>query len=167
MANTHLLIQTITVGTATATIDFTSIPQTYTDLKLLVSARVTQSAGLDLLIDFNGSTTGFTRKIIYSDDYSTISGYSDSSRSFGIVGGSSYTSNVFSINEIYIPNYTGSNNKVASGMSHTENNATAANFQITGHTWANTAAITRLTVNVSGTTFVQNTTASLYGIKNT
>ena len=166
MPNTHLLIQTITVDTATATMDFTSIPQTYTDLKLLVSGRVTQSGGTDLLIDFNGSTTGFTRKIIYSDDYSTISGYTDSARSFGIVGGSSYTANVFSINEIYIPNYTGSNNKVASGMSHTENNATAANFQITGHTWNNTAAITRVTVNVSGTTFVQHTTASLYGIKN-
>lgn len=166
MANTHGLIQTITVGTATATMDFTSIPQTYTDLKLLISGRVTQSSPSDIYVDFNGVTTGYTRKIIYTDDYVTIYGYSDSARGFLTAQGSSSTANVFTIGELYIPNYTGANNKVISALTNTENNATAASFNITGGTWNNTAAITRITLTIPSSTFVQYSSASLYGIKN-
>jgi hypothetical protein len=168
MANTHDLIQTITVGSGGASsFDFTSIPQTYTDLKVLISGRVASAvAGLDLISEFNGVTTGYSRKLIYTNDYVTIYGYTDTARSFGFVPGANHTANVFGITELYIPNYTGSNNKVLSGLTHTENNGTPATFEIGGITWNNTAAITRFTIGLPSSNFVQHSSASLYGIKN-
>ena len=51
-------IATITVGAAgAASINFTNIPQIYTDLKIVMSARTTYNAPTGQYISFNGSTT--------------------------------------------------------------------------------------------------------------
>ena len=48
MANTFKKIQTVTVGSGgAASIDFTSIPQTYTDLKIVLSARTNRANATD------------------------------------------------------------------------------------------------------------------------
>lgn len=60
--NTHVAIQTVTVGSATSTIDFTSIPSTYTDLQLVVNTGF--SALYDLRFRVNGLSTS-----IYSETY--------------------------------------------------------------------------------------------------
>jgi len=59
---TYTPIATYTVGTATATIDFTSIPSTYTDLHLVINAGF--SAAYDLRFRINGSSLS-----IYSQTY--------------------------------------------------------------------------------------------------
>jgi hypothetical protein len=62
MADTHKLLDSYTVGaTSVSTIQFTSINQTYTDLKLLISVRNDDtSVGGNTLLGFNGSTAGYT-----------------------------------------------------------------------------------------------------------
>jgi hypothetical protein len=66
---------------------------------------------------------------------------------------------------IYIPNYAGSSNKSVSIDSVTENNATGAYSGLTAALFASTAAITSFGIS-TGSNFVQYSTATLYGIKN-
>ena len=78
---------------------------------------------------------------------------------------SSDTANTFSNNSIYIPNYTGSNNKSVSVDSVYENNATTAGQHLVSGLWASSAAITSVKLTEGfGNNWVQYTTATLYGI---
>ena len=167
MANTYTLIEAKTIGTAVASVTFTSIPQTYTDLKVVVSAR--NSAGTTgVQIAFNNSATGYTGIRLYGDGSGVTSdapSLSYISNTMGVDSG--YTANTFGNGEIYIPNYTSSNNKSVSVDGVTENNATQAYSMLTAGLWANSGAITsiKITAEASGN-FVINSTFYLYGISN-
>ena len=107
MATTYEAIATVTVGSGgAASIDFTSIPQTYTDLQLLVCARdndggVTSGCG----ITFNG--TGWSGNIELYRSGSTVGSGTTSGET--IASGNGATANTFGNATVYIPNYTGSN----------------------------------------------------------
>jgi hypothetical protein len=158
------LVSTVTVGAGGSTsIDFTSIPQTATDLMLFVSARSNFSANYVYLNLFlNNSTTSITARNLLG----TGSGVNNSTNpqiEAGVVAANS-TSNTFSNVQIYIPNYAGSTNKSWSADAVVENNATAGFQSITAGVWSNTAAVNQVTLQAGGTTFQQYTTASLYAI---
>jgi acetaldehyde dehydrogenase (acetylating) len=164
MANTHELIQTITVGSGGASsIDFTSIPSTYTDLKLLISARCTADNAW-AKITFNSSSSGFSSKEIFT---ATTSYSRSDNENIVILNNSPYTASTFSSVELYIPSYRSSNNKVFTVLQvQVNNSATSSYDSIKGGTWANTAAITAIGFTPYTGNFAQYTTASLYGIKN-
>ena len=170
MANTFELINSYTIGSGGAgTIDFTSIPSTYTDLCLKVSARKTSTGGANLQMQFNGTTTGYTQKTIIGGDSGSPASYSDTSEiGFMYVNLSNHIANTFSITDIYIPNYASSNNKTISIDNVIENNASGGGTVLTVGTWANSAAINRLYLQIANGagTFAQYSTAHLYGIKN-
>jgi hypothetical protein len=163
MANTFKKIQTVTVGSGgAANIEFTSIPQTFTDLKIVLSGRNTANdPGFD--VQFNSLTTNLTMKDVYgsgaavsSNNFTTITGY---------MARSTYTASVFGNAEIYIPNYTSANFKSVSMESVAENNSTATAMSLSAGLWSATAAITsiKLVPNGSGN-FAQYSTATLYGV---
>jgi len=163
------LIATTTVGSGgAASIDFTSIPSTYTDLMVYYSLRSSHSSETaGLAIRFNGDST--TSNYLWRSLYGTgSSGAASATSSFNRIGsmvGSTATSNVFSNGAIHIPNYTGSSNKVASDDDVTENNSSAAVQFLVSLRWNNTAAISSITlVGYSGDTIQQHSTAYLYGI---
>jgi len=166
MANeTMTLISTVTVGAGGAsTIDFTSIPQTYTDLKLYVSTRTTSSGAVGEVayITLNGSTSSFTGRYLQGSGSATSSG--SLGRFAALSTDGSATANTFSNNEIYIANYAGSTYKAFSGDAVVENNATTSYQELLANLWSNTAAITSITLNTSGGVFAQYSTVSLYGI---
>jgi hypothetical protein len=168
MPNTFELIASSTVGVLGATsIDFTSIPSTYTDLCIVSSLRLTVDG--NLLMSFNGSSSNFTVRRL-SGNGSSASSTSFSTGQAGTMTGSGQTSNTFSSSQIYIPNYASSTtNKSYSVESTQENNATASNFYVLAGLWSNTAAITSISLYPNdGPTypFVQYSTAYLYGVKN-
>ena len=167
MANTYTLINSITVGSGgAANMTFSSIPQTYTDLQLFVTARIPDATyGTDIYLAFNGSSSSQTGKRIYG--YSGTA-YSDTTAAAGFTNGSNATSNTFTSNSIYVPNYTSSNNKSWSVDLVTENNSTTAYLPgLFCGLWSNTAAITSIAITAfGGSSFVQYSTAYLYGIKN-
>jgi hypothetical protein len=172
MANTFELIASSTVGAGgAASIDFSSIPNTYTDLCLEVSLR-SVSAGTfsDNLIKFNTSTASFTNKYIYGNGATANPGSNAYAGSGGFIGGApgaTATSNTFSNGLIYIPNYAGSNYKPYSLDNAAETNATTAYVHLIAGLWSNTAAITQITlVTDSGANYAQYSSAYLYGIKN-
>lgn len=169
MANTYVQIgSTVTVGAGGASsIDFSSIPATYTDLVLKISTRVNQIVGSYL--QFNGSASGYSERLLYGTGSSAASANTSGTiLNWGfLTNTSSTTANTFSNSELYIPNYAGSTNKSISSDSVTENNATASDIYVNAGLWSNTAAINRITLYPSGSAvFVQYSTASLYGIKN-
>jgi hypothetical protein len=168
MANTFELIASTTVGSGgSSSIDFTSIPGTYTDLCLKVSARKTTTGGSNLQMQFNGSTSGYVQRTIIGNG-SAVNSYSDTSEiGFMYVTISSDTANTFNNTEIYIPNYAGSNNKSVSIDNVTENNATAASAVLTAALWSNSAAINRVYLQIANGVgvFAEFSTAYLFGIK--
>ena len=169
---TYTLISSVTVGSGgAASMTFTSIPATYTDLVLKISARFTQSGSGTLIeVTFNNSSTSYTNKRIYSNGSNS---FSDSVGTTYIMtlaaseGG--WTANTFGNGELYIPNYTSSNNKSVSADWVTENNATTALSGLSAGLWSNSSAITSIKLageTGSNLTFAQYSTAYLYGISN-
>jgi len=152
-----------------STITFTSIPSTYTDLIVKVSARSTgTSTARGIFIAFNSSTSGYTDRFIRGDGTSAISATNNGGGSkiyLGEATASGATANTFSNIEIYIPNYAGSTNKSVSVDSAQEQNATEAYATLVAGLLSNTAAITSLSLTTT-LLFDQYTTAYLYGVSN-
>ena len=175
MANTFELIASSTVGSSgAASIDFTSIPSTYTDLVVKLSAR-TADTGLvfdGVLLAFNGSTSSYSYKSIYGGYPSSSSTASGGGSSISNIPGqygstNLATSNTFGSVDIYIPNYAGSNYKSTSGDSVAENNGSANIIAMNAGLWSNTAAITSIKLTTNSTyNFAQHSSAYLYGVKN-
>jgi hypothetical protein len=159
------LIESKTLGTAAAQIEFTSIPQTYTDLVLKMSLRYNGTPGnpqQPTSISFNGSSTSKQSRYLYGQGSSAASlNYSEL---YDWINTTTSTSNTFSNGEIYIPNYTGSTNKSASIDSVVENNATGAWQQIGALLWSNTAAITSIQIAGIAYNLDVGSTISLYGV---
>lgn len=165
------LISTVTVGAGgAASIDFNSIPQTYTDLMIVMSARNSSNLGAgnghDIKININGSGVGtsITNRILYGTGSSAASATNTSAQA-GFTDANDETANTFSNNSIYFPNYAGSTNKSFSIDTVVEHNSTNNIMGVLAGLWSNTAAITSLSFTMSsGGNFVQYSTASLYGI---
>ena len=169
MPTTYKLISKVTVGSGgAATMAFSSIPSTYTDLVLLVSAR-TDEAGANWSqsnITFNGSATGYTNRYLLGTGSAVVTDSVGTTFVYGGRGtGAGATASTFANSFVYIPNYAGSNNKSVSTDEVTENNATAALAFLSAGLWSNSAAINSITITASGCNFVQYSTARLYGIK--
>lgn len=169
MANTMTLIQSVTVGSGGASsIDFTSIPSIYTDLCINLSLRDSQGGTANAAyVSFNGSTSSFSARYLQGQPSLSPQVNSGSlARFIGNAVSSGATSSTFASIQLYIPNYAGSTNKSYSADAVTENNATEAFSNLVAGLWSNTAAINQVTVSASGGTFVQHSTAYLYGVKN-
>ena len=161
---THIKIQTVTVGSGgAASIDFTSIPQTYTDLKIILSTRSTAASAQAEFISFNGSTSSFTGRYLYSDTTTTPS-TSTLARYIGTIMGTTQTANVFNCTEIYIPNYTSAIFKSFTVDNGAENAAAYGGLNMIGGLWSNTAAITSISLAPNTFSYPQYSTATLYGI---
>ena len=167
----HYLIATTTVGVSSvASIDFSEIPQTYTDLLLVYSARDSRSgaAGDDLYIRFNGSSTNLSSRTLYGGG-TTANGFADASIAYmGYITSSGIgTVSTFSSGQIYIPNYAGTTyNKHMVGDAVNESNLTGTVQSYHAGVWSSASAITSLSIYSALSTFVQYSSASLYGIKN-
>lgn len=163
------IIQTKTLASPAASIEFTSIPQDGTDLMFLLSHRSSGSTeGLQLVLRFNGLTSGYSRRLVYDEGTSAYggSGSSEAFARFSFVQFSDSTSNTFGNASVYIPNYTGSTVKSFSSDSVVEKNATGGSGRAMYAGRSNgTDAITSITIfEQNSVNFAANTTVSLYKI---
>ena len=170
MPVTYKLISSTTVGSGgAANIEFTNIPQGYTDLKLVTSIRTAYAGVSDAIkVQFNNSTTNISSRRLYGTGSSAAS-TSSSSDAFADSGvGNNATGSTFSNGELYIPNYAGNTNKSSYSDGVSENNATSTTTQMSANLWASTAAITSIQlVSENSSNISQYSTATLYGIKRT
>ena len=171
MANTFELIASSTVGAGgAASIDFTSIPSTYTDLCIKLSGRFDQSSDNAAYIRFNGDTgANYSYRYLYGSGAAagSASASGDTRANAGIAVASSYTASTFSNSEIYVPNYANSSYaKSFSADNVQENNASTAYSTLVAGLWSSTNAINAIKLFPSSGNFVQYSTAYLYGVKN-
>ena len=163
MSLTH--IETIELGSSQSSITFSSIPQDYDDLVVLIHAR-TDRAGEEsevINLEFNGTYTNLSSLELFG----TGSGVGSNARTSraGFATGAGATANTFSSSQTYISNYTAATAKSFSADTVTENNATTAFQAIIANLWNDTSAVTSIRLfGFSGGSFVSGTTASLYGI---
>lgn len=165
-----IFTQTVGVG-GTSTITFNNIPQTFTDLQLVINGRSTASAWNDSVqLRLNGDTANNSSwRGIYAfgtggagpnatSNISTIS--------LGNISAASSTSNTFGSINMYLPNYISSNFKQVIIESASEgNSASAVEMDINCGLYRSTSAISSLTLFLgSSGNFVQNSTFTLYGI---
>lgn len=174
MASTMVALQTVTVGAGgTATVNFTNIPQTYTDLVVALSLKNTTTTsaenGTDMQFSFNGSSANlYSSRIIYNT--LALGSAATSGTNMSWVGQSNNNAasmaNTFSNVQVYIPNYTSSNAKSLSVESVTEANASTQGMILTAGLWNNTAPISSMSWTSSSGNFSQYSTLTLYGVYN-
>jgi hypothetical protein len=171
MANTFIKIASTTVGSGgAASIDFTSIPSTYTDLVIKLSSRIGSAFDRDgVLLTFNNNTSNYSFRRLYGFDSGTVGTDNASSQSSIAVGNTTAnnaTANTFGSHEIYVPNYAGSNFKSVNAETVAENNSSSSwVLLLNASLWSDTAAINRVTLTPLSSAFMQYSTATLYGIK--
>ena len=157
------LIETVTVGSGgQASIEFTSIAADWTDLYCVVSSRTNDTGGAIFYLRPNGVTTNLTYRQLRGSG-SAVASTTAAEIAFRTTS-TDRTSNTFGSGSFYIPNYASSSYKSVSGEGVEENNATQAYSNIVAGLWSSTSAITSLTLVPSGGTFLEHSTASLYGI---
>lgn len=174
MATTYTLINSNVLSSSAASVTFSSIPATYTDLVLRASVRCNGTGFPDtndnLRFWFNNSLTA-----IYSNTDLEGNGASATSQSNTLsfikgnyaANGSTSTSGTFANVELYIPSYTASQNKPLSLISAQENNSTTAYTVATAGLFRSTTAISRIDVDSqNGNSFVSGSSFYLYGISN-
>lgn len=178
---TFKLISTVDVSTAVSSIAFTSIPQTFTDLKIVMSVRSSATAANTgnydpLGLQFNSNTSNYTVRDVYGNGSSPFSSSQTTmtSSSGATVGrlmdtginNNNSTASVFSSVDLYVPNYVSANNKSFSMDFVQEQNQTANNGGLVAGLWSNTSPINSVTLFLKDGNFMQYSSASLYGIKN-
>lgn len=166
---TYKLIATNTVGSGgVASVTFSSIPATYTDLIVKISARSTAGGAFaGLIIAPNGLSTNYTLKWLGDAGGSAVS-YNYAAFGYNhlfYIPASAAPTPAFGNGEITIPNYTSANYKCISTDGANENNAATVYQGMTSGLWSSTAAISSLTFSTGGN-FVQYSTFTLYGISN-
>ena len=171
MANTYVLISSNTLSSSAASVTFSSIPSTYTDLVLKVSARAaTDTKPSAMEITLNGSTTSYSYTFLRVDSAgSPQSGRSSTTTSIRAFADSASdtTANTFSNAELYIPSYTASQNKPISLFSVLEDNATITTYSPSAHAalWSVTDAITSISIKQSTGNIASGSSFYLYGIR--
>jgi hypothetical protein len=174
MANsTMTLISSQTLGGTTASVTFSSIPSTYNDLKLVVSARVdaaTTDTGLSTIFNSDSGTNYSWTAVLAYNGTNTFS-----NRSYGGLNvqvlqavGANATASVFGCIELYIPNYTSTGTKPVFNLGVAENNSEATGNRIgaVAGQYRGASGISSITLTPSSGNFVQYSTFTLYGIKN-
>ena len=172
MPSTYTLISSNVLSSSAASVTFSAIPSTYTDLVLRISSRSSFSGTNSFFLSFNGapsgtsfSTTslsgrGSTAFSLRTNDYLAVE-VEELSQDAGT------TANTFNSVEYYIPNYLVSANKPVGVSGAKENNSSTVNLvNASAGLWRNTSAITSITIDEASGNFVSGSSFYLYGIKN-
>ena len=155
------LISEQVLSASAASITFSSIPQTYTDLVLEVVGQLDLTAAGSIAARYNGDTaTNYSQTYLYGNGTSAISGRS--SNVTYAYGGDIGNTQV-STNTIHIMSYANTTTyKTALNRGAKSDSGTNATVTL----WRSTAAITSVLVaNSTSNTFAAGTTFRLWGVK--
>jgi hypothetical protein len=168
-------IQTVTVGGAgAASVDFTSIPSTYSHLQIRAIAR-SAAAGSSITANTRFYINGDTTSANYT--YHRLSGQGSTATAAGgtslpgaypgsVTPENGALSNLFAGYVIDILDYANTNkNKTIRSLAGSDANGSGT-IWFGSMAWLSTSAITSLSFNIeSGSNFAQYSSFALYGIK--
>lgn len=162
MPATYENIATTTLGSSQATVSFTSIPGTYTDLVLITNTASQLASGSEhILCQFNSDTgTNYSATYLYGTGSSAASGR-NSNTNGAFIGRHEQTELGTGIT--HIQNYSNTTtNKTVLSRGGLAGQITIAYVSL----WRNTAAITSIDLSpFNGTSFDAGSSFTLYGIK--
>jgi hypothetical protein len=169
MAATYKLISSNVLGTAAATVAFSSIPNTYTDLVFKITARsnATNAGIYDTGYFFDGTTFSNTQ-LLGTGAANTSSRTTGSQSTGGAIWtpNANSTANTFSNIDVYWPNYNSTVNKQIRISTAVETNASGGALVESALLWQSTSALTSVTLFCGNGSFVSGSSFYLYGILN-
>lgn len=157
------------------TLAFSSIPQGYTDLKIIFIGRDTATGSTDLAvrIKINGDATSGNyqaSQLVYNNTATTAVGITVAASSAGAdiarAPGTSGQANAMGAADILLPGYSGITffkPIISNSLEFSGNAVVIFNMSIKS-VWKSTAPITDIVLTAGGTAFVDGTTATLYGL---
>lgn len=165
--STRKPISSVILSASTSSVSFTNIPQTYTDLYLVVSGN---SAGgyINTRIRFNsdvGSSYSFTRLgVTFPGNNPTLSAGSEQNATF--IRGAQMDNADNQFFTVNIMSYTNTNiNKTVLVKTYNSDGSDYGDSPtVVSGLWRNTSAISSITLATDGTSFASNTTFNLYGV---
>lgn len=162
MPATYEPIATVTTTTGQTSISFTSIPGTYTDLRIIACGTGTGN-GSSWTIRFNSdSGSNYSITAIYGNGSSATSATESNRTSMTFWGNWSNTSYLYpSMATADIFSYTSAVNKSVLMNEYTDKDGSGTALSSVG-LWRSTSTIT--SISISGVTFAVGATATLYGI---
>lgn len=158
---TFEVIATNTLGSATPSINFTSIPGTYTDLRLVVFAKGDGSSYVSIDLRFNSATSGYSYTSITGSGSAATSSYNTSagriylSNNLPPSGSQLLTADIFS--------YAGSTYKTSLMEMNADDNGSGSVFRQVA-LFSSTSVISSINLIGGGGNIGSGTTATLYGI---
>ena len=167
MPATYEPIATSTLGSAAPSVTFSSIPATYTDLRLTIFCTGTSSAGKGVSIQLNSDTaTNYSVTRIDGDGTTANSGRL-SNFSYLFFNSTSTSTTIPTFYTLDFFSYAGSTNKTALGTGNADKNGSGAVERIVG-LWRSTSAISTIKVTLytdGSANYNTGSTFTLYGIK--
>jgi hypothetical protein len=163
MAITYEPIATNTLGSAAASITFSSIPATYTDLRLILNFTLSTSLA-GPRIQFNSDTTlNYSYTNLKGDGTTATS--NQTANNYLLLNGTLPSTTVPSFMTCDVFSYAGSTFKTALSTANQDFDGSGSTQSQVG-LWRSTSAITSLTISVAGAAlYAIGTTATIYGIK--
>ena len=174
MPSTYTLISSNVLASNAASVTFSAIPSTYTDLVVRCSVRTDETGGTTSLLNLriNGTTVNYSNTELRGDGSaasSTLNAAATSTR-IRYVNQDGSTTNTYANVELYIPSYTVAQNKPFSSVAAQEQNASTAGaawIATQAQLWRDATAISSLEFyNTSGYNLRSGSSFYLYGIKN-
>jgi len=160
---TFVPIATQTLGSAAASITFSSIPGTYTDLRLVLTC--TTSVSDTVALQFNSDTaTNYSYTLIQGTGAVANSGNNTSATSAYIGSGAPTSTTVPGMYSIDVFSYAGSTNKTLLVNAAIDQNG-SGDVTCAVCLWRSTSAITAVKLLLTGgNNFATGTIATLFGI---
>ena len=162
MASTYEKIATTTLGSAAATITFSSISAAYTDLVIIAQMK-NSGAGGDLLAYFNSDTdTNYSRTILGGNGSTAYSAKSSSASNARFNYSEPINSDGNTIFRINVMNYSNTTT-YKTAISRGDRGATSTVAIV--NLWRSTSAINNIQFFTDATNFAAGSIITLYGIK--
>lgn len=161
---TYEPIATTTLGSAASTITFSSIPSTYTDLRVVLVARGTATTYPQWILN-NDATALYSRTELTGNGTAASSTRGSANSAFYVPNAALPTAaNTFDLITADIFSYAGSTFKTVLFTDSTDLNGSGEVAAIVG-LYRSTTAISRVDIQAGASTFAAGTTATIYGIK--
>jgi hypothetical protein len=165
MTSTYEKIATTTLGSAQATVTFSTITGTYTDLVLVIGNLKVSLNTASLTLQLNGDTGSNYSNTQLRGNGSAAS----SSRGSSLTSALNYITYAATSNTsegVVILNFQNYSNATTYKTTLIRANSAPNAVEATVNLWRNTAAITSITMGVQGAdTYSSGSTFTLYGIK--
>lgn len=163
LPSTMTPIATNTLASATGTVTFSNLPQTYTDLILVFQVQRSTATGTYLQMRLNSdSGSNYSTTFLYGTG-SSAGSWRDSNRTdINLDYYAAPTNSSWSNRNISINNYSNSTTyKTVINRANDASQGTDAGV----HLWRSTAAINTITLTMPSNNFVTGSTFTIYGIK--